>query len=154
VYQHGIGKERKVYSLNQLTEKINVTDGVIDAMQFDIEGYEWDRLEDIFLKPNLRTKTSGTSPCLPQQLAFELHTEEANPDYVSPKLTAGRDSVAVARLFRQLASIGYYVVSKEINSGDKACAEFVLVNVLKSDEGLPSQFKVASSVSAYIFHDP
>jgi hypothetical protein len=60
--------------------------------------------------------------------------------YVSPKLTAGRDSIAVAHLFRQLASIGYYVVSKEINSGDKACTEFVLVYVPKSDEGLRSQF--------------
>jgi hypothetical protein len=125
-YQSDVGRERKMYSLHQLMGKTNITDGVIDSMQFDIEGYEWDLLEDVIIKPALKTEASGTAPLLPQQLAFELHTEKANPRFVSPELTAGRDSVAVARLFRQLASIGYYVISKEINSGDKECAEFVL----------------------------
>jgi hypothetical protein len=126
-YQDDVGKERKVYSIHQLMKKINVTDGETDAMQFDIEGYEWSLLEDAIIKPALKTdKVSGGGGFLPRQLAFELHTEKANPKFVSPELTAGRDSVAVARLFRQLASIGYYVVAKDLNHGDKECAEFVL----------------------------
>jgi hypothetical protein len=70
VYQHGIGKERKVYSINELMEKTNVSDGVIDAMQFDIEGYEWDLLEDVFIKPALKAQTSGTPPPPPSSVSI------------------------------------------------------------------------------------
>lgn len=93
----------------------------ISLLKFDIEGFEWGLFENEILK----------SLQLPGQLAFELHTEGANPRYVPEENTKGKDYVAVNRLFLELHDKGYRVVSKELNSGDHACAEFVLVNVLQ-----------------------
>jgi hypothetical protein len=91
----------------------------ISLLKFDIEGFEWGLFENEILK----------SHQLPEQLAFELHTAGANPTYVPKENTEGKDYVAVNRLFLKLFDKGYRVISKEVNSGDHACAEFVLMNV-------------------------
>lgn len=94
----------------------------ISLLKFDIEGFEWGLFaNEILASPN--------GQGLPEQLAFELHTEGANPEYVPKDNTKGKDYVAVNHLFLELYDKGYRVVSKEVNSGDHACAEFVLVNV-------------------------
>ena len=87
----------------------------IDILKFDIEGFEW-KLLDVIL--------SGSA--LPRQLQFELHAQGANRGYVPESLSAGKDNQQVARLFLRLYDLGYRIVTKELNHGDAACAEFVL----------------------------
>lgn len=91
----------------------------IDLLKFDIEGFEWQLIETEILP-------SATPP---EQLSFEVHTQKANPAYVPPSLVGDKGYVQVNRLFKSLYDKGYRVASKELNSGDPACAEFVLLNV-------------------------
>merc|ERR1711971_283875 len=91
----------------------------IDLLKFDIEGFEWQLFDSELL--------SGAK--LPEQLAFELHTQKANPMYVPPGNVADKGFVQVNRLFKDLYDEGYRVTSKELNSGDPACAEFVMIKV-------------------------
>jgi hypothetical protein len=91
----------------------------IDLLKFDIEGFEWQLFESNFL--------AGDNP--PEQISFELHTQKANPDFVPHGNVEDKDFVQVNRLFKSLLDLGYRVTSKEINNGDPACAEFVVVNV-------------------------
>mmetsp|Transcript_117607 Transcript_117607/g.329308 ORF Transcript_117607/g.329308 Transcript_117607/m.329308 type:complete len:102 (-) Transcript_117607:127-432(-) len=91
----------------------------VDLLKFDIEGFEW----RLFESELLGSKT------LPAQLSFELHAEGANPAYVPPANIKGKNFPEINQLFLKLFDLGYRVVSKEINGGDPACAEFVLVNV-------------------------
>jgi len=93
----------------------------VDLLKFDIEGFEW----QLFETEILPSKTP------PEQLSFELHTQKANPAYVPPSLVQDKGFVEVNRLFRSLFDKGYRVASKELNNGDPACAEFVLLNVNK-----------------------
>ena len=90
----------------------------VDVLKFDIEGAEWALLEEDILR--------ARAP--PTQLMFELHSHCANPSFVPPALTAGRDRAAVNRLFAALHGAGYRIASKVLNGGDACCAEFVLVH--------------------------
>eukprot|EP00747_Dinoflagellata_sp_TGD_P070657 gnl/TRDRNA2_/TRDRNA2_156698_c0_seq6.p1 gnl/TRDRNA2_/TRDRNA2_156698_c0~~gnl/TRDRNA2_/TRDRNA2_156698_c0_seq6.p1 ORF type:complete len:343 (+),score=64.00 gnl/TRDRNA2_/TRDRNA2_156698_c0_seq6:70-1098(+) len=91
----------------------------IDLLKFDIEGFEW----QLFATEILPSQN------LPEQLSFELHTQQANPRFVPMDNVKSKDFVAVNKLFLNLYNMGYRVVSKEINNDDPACAEFVLINV-------------------------
>jgi len=93
----------------------------INILKFDIEGNEWELIEQELLTMDKAR--------LPEQLAFELHTEKADPRYVPTTLTKGKGFVAVNRLVLELHDLGYRVISKELNGGDAACAEFVFINV-------------------------
>jgi len=93
----------------------------VDLLKFDIEGFEWQLFESEILP--------SKNP--PEQLSFEVHTQKANPAYVPPTLVGDKGYVAVNRLFKSLYDKGYRVASKELNSGDPACAEFVAINVKK-----------------------
>jgi len=95
----------------------------IDLLKFDIEGFEWPLFEHQIL----------TSPNPPEQLSFELHTQKANPAYVPQENVHDKGYVQVNQLFRSLFDMGYRVTSKELNSGDPACAEFVAVKVNRDD---------------------
>jgi len=101
---------------------------VVDLIKFDIEGFEW-KLLDTVIK----------SEHLPKQLAFELHTRHANANYVPAHLVIDKGEEAVLRLFGQLWTLGYRVVSKEINSGDLRCAEFVLYRFYDGNNSSSSQ---------------
>lgn len=94
----------------------------VDILKFDIEGFEWKLFESEILP--------GQNP--PEQISFELHTQQANPAYVPHYNVADKGYVEVNKLFKSLYDIGYRVVSKELNSGDPACAEFVVLNVNKN----------------------
>lgn len=89
----------------------------VTLLKFDVEGFEWELFEDELL----------SSPNPPDQLSFELHTQGAKPEYVPPQNVAGKGYREVNRLFLALWDLGYMVASKELNIGDPACAEFVLV---------------------------
>merc|ERR1712228_210466 len=91
----------------------------IDLLKFDIEGFEWDFFEHELLPHDV----------MPLQLSFELHTENAKPQYVPEVVKRGKNYQAVNRLFLALHDKGYRVVAKELNNHDRACCEFVLVNV-------------------------
>mgnify|MGYP003386337546 FL=1 len=93
----------------------------LSLLKMDIEGAEWEVL-------NMMLTTFQTSQ-LPEQLLFELHTEHANPIYVPPNLVQHRGRKQVKELFVALFAAGYRVISKEINYGDEACAEFSLLRV-------------------------
>mmetsp|Transcript_74922 Transcript_74922/g.132513 ORF Transcript_74922/g.132513 Transcript_74922/m.132513 type:complete len:494 (-) Transcript_74922:75-1556(-) len=94
----------------------------VDLLKFDIEGYEWQLFQSEILSTNDRTQ-------LPEQIAFELHTRGANPSYVPVELVSSKGPEQVGDLFLSLFDIGYRVISKEINSGDGHCAEFVALRV-------------------------
>lgn len=91
----------------------------IDLLKFDIEGFEWQLFQSQIL----------TSANPPEQLSFELHTQKANPYYVPKDNVHDKGYVEVNRLFKTLFDMGYRVTSKELNSGDPACAEFVAIKV-------------------------
>lgn len=91
----------------------------VDLLKFDIEGFEWKLFETQILK----------SEVSPEQLSFELHTDKANPYYVPHDNVKDKGFVQVNRLFKSLFDMGYRVTSKELNSGDPACAEFVAIRV-------------------------
>lgn len=95
----------------------------IDLLKFDIEGFEWQLFETQILNNEMP----------PEQLAFELHTEKANPVYVPPGNVKGKGFVQVNRLFKSLFDKGYRVTSKELNDGDPECAEFVAIKVDRDD---------------------
>lgn len=88
----------------------------VDILKFDIEGFEWALLLDVIL----------VGRRLPRQLHFELHAMGAKKQFVPEPLQAGRDRLQIVNLFRVLFNRGYRVVTKEVNPGDAACAEFVL----------------------------
>jgi hypothetical protein len=112
-YQMGDVQKGSFYTLDDVTTILGHT--VVDIMKFDIEGYEWNLLQAI-----------ARSRSLPEQIAFELHSKFANPKFVPAQLTVGKGRQAVAQLFLDFFQLGYRVVSKEVNHGDKGCAEFVL----------------------------
>eukprot|EP00747_Dinoflagellata_sp_TGD_P070655 gnl/TRDRNA2_/TRDRNA2_156698_c0_seq4.p1 gnl/TRDRNA2_/TRDRNA2_156698_c0~~gnl/TRDRNA2_/TRDRNA2_156698_c0_seq4.p1 ORF type:complete len:334 (+),score=67.53 gnl/TRDRNA2_/TRDRNA2_156698_c0_seq4:85-1086(+) len=113
------GDEHK-FQFRSLAETMKwLNHGQVDLLKFDIEGFEW----QLFATEILPSQN------LPEQLSFELHTQQANPRFVPMDNVKSKDFVAVNKLFLNLYNMGYRVVSKEINSGDPACAEFVLLNV-------------------------
>ncbi len=97
----------------------------LDILKMDIEGFEWTVLEQEVLPLAMTTPPQAA----PLQLLFELHTEGANPRFVPQGVVKGRGRAAVNALFLSLLEAGYRVVSKEINGGDLACAEFSLVKL-------------------------
>lgn len=107
------GGKGSFHSLDQIMKRLS--HARLDILKFDIEGYEWDLFETIM---------QGNQ--LPTQMAFELHTQYANPNYVPSHLVAKKGRGAVAELFYELYLLGYRVVSKEVNNEDHGCAEFVV----------------------------
>lgn len=95
----------------------------IDLLKFDIEGFEWQLFHTQLLN----------SEHAPEQLSFELHTQKANPAYVPHDNVADKGFVQVNQLFKNLYDMGYRVTSKELNSGDPACAEFVAAKIARDD---------------------
>mmetsp|Transcript_2398 Transcript_2398/g.3214 ORF Transcript_2398/g.3214 Transcript_2398/m.3214 type:complete len:121 (-) Transcript_2398:377-739(-) len=93
----------------------------VDLLKFDIEGFEWEFFDSFINQTN--------PDKLPDELAFELHTQGANANFVPPENVAGRTYSAVNRLFLDLYKADYLVTSKEINRGDHYCCEFVLLRV-------------------------
>eukprot|EP00545_Synedropsis_sp_CCMP1620_P012292 CAMPEP_0119023602 /NCGR_PEP_ID=MMETSP1176-20130426/30252_1 /TAXON_ID=265551 /ORGANISM="Synedropsis recta cf, Strain CCMP1620" /LENGTH=172 /DNA_ID=CAMNT_0006978701 /DNA_START=1 /DNA_END=519 /DNA_ORIENTATION=- len=85
----------------------------LDILKLDVEGSEWKLLEDF--------------PVKPRQLFIELHTKMARRKYVPHHLVETKDKAATDALFLKLYDMGYRVISKDINTGDRACAEFSLV---------------------------
>lgn len=97
----------------------------IDLLKFDIEGAEWELLENEILNNSSFAKRQH----LPRQLQFELHTKFANPKFVPSKLVQDKDKAAVHGLLLRLYDLGYRIFSKELNNGDSACAELAMVLV-------------------------
>lgn len=87
----------------------------LDILKLDVEGSEWRLLEDL--------------PVKPRQLFFELHSQGAKRRYVPQHLIEKKDKAATNAMFLKLFDMGYRVISKDINGGDRACAEFSLVLV-------------------------
>lgn len=90
----------------------------VDLLKFDIEGSEWELLEHILQYP---------VEYAPRQLVFEIHTEGASPRWVPTETVAGKNRVAVNKLFLRLHDFGYRVLYKQVNPGDKMCADFTLL---------------------------
>jgi hypothetical protein len=63
---------------------------------------------------------------LPEQLLFELHTENANKNAVPSALVKGKNRTKVNELILALHSKGYVVMNLEMNPADSACAEIAL----------------------------
>ena len=89
-------------------------------------GHEWELFE------TLTEVWLTDESLLPDQIAFELHTKYAKPGY---DLVKGKGLYEVNQLFLSLKEMGYYVISKDINHVDPACAEFVVADV--GSEPLP-----------------
>lgn len=121
-YVKGSKDNLQFKSLSDTMKELNHT--YIDLLKFDIEGFEWKLFQNELL----------TSENPPEQLSFELHTQKANPAYVPHTNVEDKGYVQVNQLFKELFDLGYRVTSKELNSGDPACAEFIAVNVNKQDD--------------------
>jgi len=120
VYAHGLNTA--ILQFKTLAETMReLGHTYVDILKFDIEGFEWKLFESEILP--------SSNP--PEQLSFELHTQKANPAYVPHQNVADKGYVQVNSLFKSLYDRGYRVASKELNSGDPACAEFVVLNVNK-----------------------
>ena len=117
--KHDTSANYSFKTLSNTREVLNHTRTRLDLLKFDIEGFEWNLIDEDLLQ----------SDVLPTQLSFELHTVGANKNFVPEGVVVGKDYVAVNQLFSRLYDKGYRVVSKEINFGDRHCAEFVLINV-------------------------
>jgi hypothetical protein len=87
----------------------------LDVLKLDVEGSEWTLLEDL--------------PVRPRQLFIQVHTSQAKRKYVPHHLVETKDRDAKNAMFLKLYDMGYRVISKDINHGDLACAEFSLVLV-------------------------
>lgn len=107
-------------SLAQTMQELGHTH--LDLLKFDIEGFEWGLFAAEIL-PKSREQ-------MPEQIAFELHTEKANPAFVPRDVVGDKGYTAVNKLMLDLFNAGYRITSKEVNNGDPACAEFVALNVL------------------------
>eukprot|EP00306_Pavlova_sp_CCMP459_P017013 CAMPEP_0185206994 /NCGR_PEP_ID=MMETSP1140-20130426/59487_1 /TAXON_ID=298111 /ORGANISM="Pavlova sp., Strain CCMP459" /LENGTH=442 /DNA_ID=CAMNT_0027774667 /DNA_START=133 /DNA_END=1457 /DNA_ORIENTATION=+ len=93
----------------------------VELLKFDIEGFEWALFNDQILRlaPALR----------PLELSFELHTENSNPVAVPQALVHGKGWKQVDELFLRLIRAGYRTLTKEVNTVDAACCEFVMLYV-------------------------
>lgn len=112
------------YQFQNVSETMNLLGhDKIDVLKFDIEGFEWNLFQNDLMTGLLTNQTTR-----PKQLAFELHTQHANPYAVPHHVVVGKNKNAVTKLFRDLHDLGYRVISKEINPLDWNCAEFVLVD--------------------------
>ena len=96
----------------------------VDLLILDIEGYEWDVLEN-----ELSEVWKEDESMLPDQISFELHTKWANPAHVPHEVVSDKGRDEVNDLFLLLTEMGYYVISKDINRGDPACCEFVVARL-------------------------
>jgi len=109
--------DSKFYSLGTIKQKLG--HHKINMLKIDIEGFEWDILQNEIIK--------GRDEDLPDQILFELHTEGADPSWVPPNVVANKTIYAVNLLFWELRKRGYQVANKELNNGDNKCAEFVVL---------------------------
>lgn len=93
----------------------------ISLLKLNIDGSEWQFFQTEIAK----------SSNLPDQLAFKLHTQQSK--HGLPELLADKDYAAVNNLFLSLHDLGYRTLVKEPNVGDRASADFVVVNVKPRD---------------------
>ncbi len=114
---HVPGRSYEVLRLAEIMQRLGHKS--LSLLKFDIEGHEWALFEEeiYHLVPVL----------LPRILLFELHTEGANPYYVSPAVVKNRKTHAVIDLFLRLSKMGYRVTSKILNPGDGHSSDFSLV---------------------------
>ena len=77
------------FTLDTIMQRLGHASSAIDLLKFDIEGYEW-QLFGMLLDSKLTEPST-----LPQQIAFELHTQGARRNYVPGHTVEGRDSRAV-----------------------------------------------------------
>ena len=139
--------------MEEIRRRLGHSSSSIDLLKFDIEGYEWDFIEDVLLRP-LRPERRQPNHAdqddvniqnvqqlqqqdenhdhdfLPFQIAFELHTRGANRRFVPESISRNKGRKEVNQLFWDLYHLGgYRVVDKALNFGDKSCAEFVLIRI-------------------------
>lgn len=117
--QSSADKNFTFYQLPEIKKTLNHR--IIDIFKMDIEGFEWDILENEIVK--------GKKRDLPNQLLFELHTQGANPLAVPKRLVDGKTRNEVNILIHQLRVRGYRCASVAINPQDRYCAEIVMVKV-------------------------
>lgn len=114
-HQQCIGGETFL-SLNQTMA--NLGHQHIDILKFDIEGSEWQLLEELL---------HGT--VRPRQILFELHTFCVSPYFREIALVRTKDKSSVNALFVKLYHAGYRLMSKDLNLGDRCCSEFSMLYV-------------------------
>ena len=90
----------------------------IDYLKFDTEGSEWTIFESILELPH---------HSLPRQINFEMHTEGASPNAVSPALVKGKRRKAVNEILLRFLDAGYGILDIERNPNDYQCAELTLL---------------------------
>ena len=90
----------------------------IDYLKFDLEGSEWTIFESILELPH---------HSLPRQINFEMHTEGASPNAVSPALVKGKRRKAVNEILLRFLDAGYGILDIERNPNDYQCAELTLL---------------------------
>ena len=118
----GTNQNFKFRSLFQLMEEKNITQ--LSMLKMDIEGHEWQIIQHV-----LTELWDKNESMLPDQISFELHTKYANEAYVPQELVANKGRDEVNDLFLLLNEMGYFIISKDINSGDPGCSEFVVARV-------------------------
>jgi hypothetical protein len=111
--------EAKFFTLREIKEKLGHKE--IHLLKMDIEGFEWDLLQQEII--------AGRDEDLPEQLLFELHGEGTTPLAVPVRLSAGKDRHAVNRLFIDLFHRNYRIMHWEVNSSDEHAAEFSLIRL-------------------------
>ena len=119
------GKDESGMEFKSLLEVMSLLNHTfIDILKFDIEGFEWP-LFDLLFQSHVPVG----------QMSFEVHTHWANQAYVPHANVRCKDPIEVNRLFAALYDRGHWVVSKEVNTGDPACAEFVTLSMNASGGG-------------------
>jgi len=115
-HQQCIGGETFL-SLNQTMAKLGHHKH-IDILKFDIEGSEWQLLEELL---------HGT--VRPRQILFQLHTFCGQPWFEQVAWLRTKDKSSVNALFVKLYHAGYRLISKDLNLGDLCCCEFSMLYV-------------------------
>mmetsp|Transcript_107402 Transcript_107402/g.210538 ORF Transcript_107402/g.210538 Transcript_107402/m.210538 type:complete len:314 (+) Transcript_107402:6-947(+) len=121
-YAHGQDTGHEFYSIAEIKEKLGHPK--IHMLKMDIEGFEWDLLQNEIVE--------GEEDALPEQLLFELHTEGANAKFVPPTNVDHKRIDQVNRLVYGLWTRGYRLMNIDINLGDKHCAELAFVRITHS----------------------
>lgn len=103
----------------------------IDTLKLDIDGLEYQVIEDIL-----------KGPVQPLQIVVEMHTEEATTKMASEANVKGKGYNEVSDLFLKMFDKGYRTISKRINTVDRACADFNLLNVDQLKEMGPNNQRV------------
>lgn len=121
LYSKAKAETKLTFDFNSLDEiRANLGHDHIDILKMDIEGFEWDILDELLQLPDSD---------LPHQLLFELHTEGANPVFIPPSVVKGKTRKNVNELFEKLYNRGYRVVFKQINPWEPLCCDFTVIRI-------------------------